>query len=629
MEPQFPYCAIVGQEKAKKALLMLAVNDRLQSVLLSGEKGIGKTTLTRGFSALLPEKRRIDIPVHTTEDRLLGSVDLEYALRSGEKRFQSGLLANAHHNWIMLDDIHLMAEASRQAIVQAVTAKQYEVEREGLSASYPVQTMLVSTVNATVEDLPSGLIDQFGMFVAMNHETDADIRKQIVRASLDYEADPLLFVQQRREETIQLHQLITTAKAYLPMMVVSEQMLNLAALTALEANCHGHRADYYLIEAAKAIAALSNRAVVEVSDIHEAAEYVLLHRMSSNPSLEQEQSKSDTTSEHSSNNESSPHQQGQETTNDQSPAPEQAAGDEREPSEQTTATGSNASEIVETIGKTIKLKKLNFLTKDELVRVGTGKRSKTKSGLKQGRYVRSSYPKSKDLDIAFDATLRAAAPFQHFRQANNGLAWNITKDDIRQKVREKRIGVTILFVVDASQSIAAHKRMQAVKGAVFSLLQDAYQKRDSVGMVAFRHEKAEEVLPITRSVHLAEKRLRELPTGGKTPLALGLKKGCELLHQAVKRNPEIVPVMIMLTDGRANVGLRQDLSIQEIVEESRSMAGKVKAAGIQSLVIDTEQGFVKLQQAKSLAKAMNAQYLQIEDLDGLHIADTIRKMLKA
>jgi magnesium chelatase subunit D len=634
MQSQFPYCAVIGQEKAKKALMMLAVNDQLHSVLLSGEKGIGKTVLARGFSALLPLKRRIDIPLNITEDRLFGSIDLEYALKTGEKKFQSGLLAEAHCNMMTVDDIHLMADTSVHAIVHAITTQQYEVEREGLSASFPVQAMLVATMNPEEGELSSGVLDHFGMFVPMKRESDVECRKRIIRVSLAYEQDPIRFVNHRVEETKRLYESIAIAKAYLSMMNVSEGMLELAALTAIEANCRGHRADYYLVEAAKAIAALSNRAEVEADDIRLAAEYVLIHRMRSSQTLErQEQSQRNTgtSSELPPNNEVPSHSQQPETTNDDSrAAPQHAAEQSGEANQQAPTVASRASEIVESIGQTIQARKLSFSAKDNIVRTGTGtgKRSKTKSGTKQGRYVKASYPKGKDLDIAFDATLRAAAPFQRIRQSSREVVWNITRDDLREKVREKRVGVTMLFVVDASRSMAAQKRMQAVKGAVFSLLQDAYQKRDRVGMVAFRQERAEEILPITRSVHLAEKRLLSLPTGGKTPLALGLKKGYELLRQAVMRDPDIVPVMIVLTDGRANVGLQHAVSVQDIIEESRRIAGKVHAAGIQSLVIDTEQGFVKLHQAKWLAKAMKAQYFQIEELDGSHIADVIRTMMK-
>ncbi|MBW7457615.1 ATP-binding protein, partial [Paenibacillus sepulcri] len=224
-------------------MIMLAVNEDLDSILLSGEKGSGKSLLARGFAALLPRKRRVDIPLHTTEDRLLGGVDLEYALKHGEKKVQAGLLAAAHQNIVFADDMNLMADSAVHAIVNAVTSRQVEAEREGLSISYPSDSILVAAMNPEEGGLSAGVLDRFGLFVSMTCEHSVEHRRDIIRSALAYERDPEGFSRSKEQETLQLQELIITAKGYLSRMNISGQLLELAAWTTLIAQCRGHRAD--------------------------------------------------------------------------------------------------------------------------------------------------------------------------------------------------------------------------------------------------------------------------------------------------------------------------------------------------------------------------------------------------
>jgi len=241
--------------------------------------------------------------------------------------------------------------------------------------------------------------------------------------------------------------------------------------------------------------------------------------------------------------------------------------------------------------------------------------------LKQGRYVRAELPKAKVEDLAFDATIRAAAPYQRMREAN-GCALNIQKEDLRQKVREKRIGNTFLFAVDASGSMGARERMRAVKGAIFYMLQDAYQKRDRVGMVAFRRQKAEVLLPITRSVDLAQKCLAEMPTGGKTPLADGLATALLTLARLNKKDSELEPILVLVTDGRANAVEGNEDPVASAIK----MAEKIRKAKITSVVIDTENDFIKLGVAKKVAQAMGASYYSLNQLSKEQILRIVRNL---
>lgn len=256
--------------------------------------------------------------------------------------------------------------------------------------------------------------------------------------------------------------------------------------------------------------------------------------------------------------------------------------------------------------------------KDRMIRRGSGKRSTTRTDLKQGRYVRASMPKGKIEDLAFDATIRAAAPFQRMR-SENGCALNIQQEDLRQKVREKRIGNTFLFLVDASGSMGARTRMKAVKGAIFYMLQEAYQKRDKVGMIAFRRDKAEVLLPITRSVDLAQKCLQQMPTGGKTPLAEGLDTALMTLTAMNKKDKEQEPVLVLLTDGRANAG-------EDAVKEAMRTAERLRESNVTSVVIDTETDFIKLGIAKNLAREMGATYFSLKQLSQENIVHIVRNI---
>ncbi|MEC2346692.1 VWA domain-containing protein, partial [Paenibacillus barengoltzii] len=249
-----------------------------------------------------------------------------------------------------------------------------------------------------------------------------------------------------------------------------------------------------------------------------------------------------------------------------------------------------------------------------------GKRNQAGEGSRGGRYIRAEAPRGPVVDLALDATLRAAAPYQQARrqQASDRGEGRprpsvlIDYSDLRVKVRESRTGTALLFVVDASGSMNAAKRMKAVKGAVLSLLRDAYRQRDSVGLVAFRDRGAELLLDITRSVELAERRLKSMPVGGKTPLVAGLEKGEATLQTLLRKGSGLVPAMIILTDGKVNVGTASGL---DPWREIQSAGMRYAAYGIQTLVIDTEQGFVRLGYARKLAEALGAQYIRLEELE--------------
>lgn len=192
------------------------------------------------------------------------------------------------------------------------------------------------------------------------------------------------------------------------------------------------------------------------------------------------------------------------------------------------------------------------------------------------------------------------------------------------KVRESRTGTALLFVVDASGSMNAGKRMKAVKGAVLSLLRDAYRQRDSVGLIAFRGRGAELLLGMTRSVELAEQKLKMMPVGGKTPLSAGLIKGLETIRSVSNKGSGLVPAMVVITDGKANVSFGSGL---DPWRESRIAAQRVAAAGVRTLVIDTEEGFVQLGYARKLADDLQGSYYRLAELEADHIERAVRTLV--
>ena len=252
-------------------------------------------------------------------------------------------------------------------------------------------------------------------------------------------------------------------------------------------------------------------------------------------------------------------------------------------------------------------------------RRGSGRRNKTTTKGRIGRYVRYRLPKGQVNDLALDATIRAAAPWQT-RRERGALAIAIQSQDLRVKVRERRIGSTILFVVDASGSMGAQRRMAAAKGAVLSLLQDAYEKRDTVGLMAFRQHRAELLLPPTRSIDRAMRALRELPTGGRTPLPLALYRSLETILALRARDKDALPLLVLISDGRANVACREP----DAVQEAHRLARRLFNARIHSVVIDTETGPVRLGLARTLAEAMGSLYVRLDDLTPQDISAIVR-----
>ncbi|MDI6890152.1 MAG: putative cobaltochelatase [Thermodesulfovibrionales bacterium] len=652
----FPFTAIVGQEKMKKALVLNAINPNLSGVLIRGQKGTAKSTAARALANLLPMievvedcpfncnphqknemcaeclrriesgeklpivKRKmkvVDLPLGATEDRVIGTLDIEHAIKKGEKTFEPGILASAHRGILYIDEVNLLDDHLVDVILDAAAMGVNYVEREGVSFSHPARFILIGTMNPEEGELRPQLLDRFGLCVEVEGIADRDARVEVVQRNIQYENDPHGFEWAWQEEEEKLCQLIVRAKEILSNVTYDKEILALIAHIAIEMAVHGHRADISMLKVAQTIAAYYQRTRVTEDDVKEAAELVLSHRMRRKPFQEPEMDKEKLEEAIQK------HKQKKPETNNQRPEEGNQETDDKEERSEEDLKPDSQTEVTFEPGSLYPVKKIP-LPKEPGVKASPGRRSKAKSDSKSGRYVRSAIPKEKTNDIAFDATLRASAPYQMYRK-NSGVSVAIEPRDIRQKVKEKKIGNVILFVVDSSGSMGANKRMVETKGAILSLLLDAYQKRDRIGLVAFKGDKAEFLLPPTSSVELAKKQLEALPTGGKTPLSKGLLKGYETLKNELNKNKKIKPLLVIISDGKANVSINKNVNP---FNEARQIAEDIKHSGIKSIVIDTETGFLRLGRLQELSEAIGGRYYLLEDIRAETITNLVREFIE-
>ena len=628
----YPFAAVFGMDKAKEAILLSLVNPHAGGVLVSGEKGTGKSTLMRGARELF-NAPWIEIPVSVTEDRLFGSIDAEAAVKYGKRQLQPGLIDEADKGVIYLDDANLLRDDILSAILSIEEAGRYQLERDGLSEHRNTNYTVLAVIAPESGTLSSSALDRFGLFVSVDAETDPAARIEIVRRVTEFEKDNGAFRVKWAEETDKLAKKIADAKVLLPEVEMSDTMIRLTSVYTLKANVAGHRADIYLMEAARAEAALAGRKYVLPKDLERAAEFVLPHRMRELHPEQPQEPQQNETKEPEDAQQNPPSQQEEQDelfSMPDAPEPEETnteshEGNEEDHREDESMANPNAgsNDRIDAADMRVKLPPVWIEpVKGKQKRKGSGKRSATRTDERQGRYVRAEIPHSKSSDIAFDATLRAAAPYQKWRESN-GCALVIKEEDLRTKVREKRTGNIFLFAVDASGSMGARERMKTVKGVILKILLEAYQKRDRVGMIAFRKNQAEVLLPVTKSVDFAQKKLAAMPTGGKTPLAKGLSKAEDVLDMLYRQDPLQDPVLILITDGHATLPLENGTNA---VDDAMMEAERIGKRNIPIAVIDTENGFIKLGLAKKLANKMQASYFKIDKLSEDSLLHIWRKM---
>lgn len=466
----FSFSAVLGLNHAKTAILIVLVNPRAGGLLISGPRGIGKSTLMRSTQELIERPWR-DIPVSVTEDRLFGTIDTEKAIYSGQKKLYPGIINEADQGVLYLDDANLLREDLLDSILNIAEVGAYQLERDGLSLRCDTSFTVIAAINPENGMLSGACLDQFGLFVNVDNIHDENTRVEILKRTISFEKDCASFCKLWKLENEKIKKAIHSAMSLLPKVVVSSAMIQLASVYALKAHVSGHRADIYLIEAARALAALAERRYVLPKDLEKAAEFVLPHRMRKN--WEEELPQSDELEDPDKNNTEKDQESENNDPGDDGEDPSgnhivEAAGngsDNDESSSDMPEFPQGADdEKVDPADSHVILPPLWIQNeKKRFSPKGSGKRNMTRSDERQGRYVKAGIPKGETHDIAIDATLRAAAPHQKGRRSN-GCAVVIRHEDIRRKEREKRTGNIFLFLVDASGSMGARERMKAVKG---------------------------------------------------------------------------------------------------------------------------------------------------------------------
>jgi magnesium chelatase subunit D len=627
--PVFPFTAVLGQEKIKKALIRVMVNPRIGGLLIAGEKGTAKSTLIRASQALAGGMRIVECPLNVTEDRLVGAIDIKAALQGGRRVLGEALLAEADGHILYVDEVNLLGDHIVNALLDAASRGIQVIEREGISARHSSRFMLLGSMNPEEGKLRPQFLDRFGLYTEVESEKDPHLRIEILRRCLAFEADPVGFIAHFAQETEILAGKITAAQARLPKVELTQNALRLAARLAAEANCAGHRGELALIETARANAAFEGRRMVNLEDIRDAAEYALPHRARNAPAPPPEitePEKPETKqkdAEKSQTNEPAP-----DTARDETPAsldrgnrddPALSAEGETFPDEPGDPAGSGGSdEDTAPPGESFVMKQWQDPRNIRGKHIGSGKRYLVRTKRRQGRSVGYRLPGREGVqDLAFDATLRAAAPFQNQRD-KGGRAIAISGSDLRVKIREKRSGGCILFVVDASASMGANARMTAVKAAVVSMLNRSYQKRDKVGLIAFRRDRAELLLGITSSVELARKKLELLPTGGATPLARGLELAYDVILGLRSRDPDTVPVLVLVSDGRAS-----GRSGSDPFGEALAVAERIRHQKIHTIILDTEHSFIRLGMCAKLHEKLGGFLVTMEELEAEGIVTAV------
>ncbi|MEG2256122.1 MAG: VWA domain-containing protein [Cetobacterium sp.] len=621
MEYIYPFEAIVGQEQAKTAILLNIINPKIGGVLLSGEKGTGKTTLIRGLNQLDSKIEVINVPLNTTEDRLLGGIDFEKTLSSGKRVSSSGLLKRANKNILYVDEINLLGDYLLNSIFEANSQKINLVEREGVSLEEDSDFILIGSMNPEEGKLRNQFLEKFGLYVNLKGSEYLEERVEIVKRRLDFEKDKENFVKKYERESRFLKEKLVISRELIKNIEIGQELINLAMKIVLESNIAGNNVEYILLETSKAIAAYNGRDYINIEDLKEASKFVLLHRINKSQDQGQESKNSEgkNNSQNGSENSSSSNNEDKKEKKSSNNKMNSDSNSEKNKVDDEKTNSFENQDKNYSIGEIFKVKKIDFgdLKKEKIL--GSGKRCKTISDSLKGRYVKSIIPKGKVKDLAFDATLRAAAPYQRLLE-KNGRAIVIKKEHIREKIREKRVGTSILFTVDASGSMGAHERMKEVKGAIFSLLKDAYEKRDRIGLVAFRKDSAEELLPMTRSIELANKKLKNLPVGGKTPLHKGLEKSYTILLNEKKKNKNIVPVLVLVTDGKISTKENSENIFTNLLK----FCEEIRESKIKVIVIDSEKGRIKLNMAKDINEKLGGKYYQLEDLKVQSISQVVR-----
>ena len=684
MPNHFPFSAIVGSDDMALALALTTISPAVGGVLVRGEKGTAKSTMVRALAHVLPPidviaddrfssdprernplspdgpfpagaptqtrpVRLVELPVGATEDRVLGSLHLEKALAEGVIEYEPGLLARANRGILYVDEVNLLHDHLVDLLLDAAAMGRSTVERDGVSVEHAAKFVLVGTMNPEEGELRPQLLDRFGLTVEVAAPRDPQLRVEVVKRRIAYENDPDGFAAAYAEAEGELTDRIRTAQDLLEKVELTDAALLKIAEVCAAFEVDGMRADIVTARAAAAHAAWNGRLRVTREDIRAAARLAIPHRRRRNPfdapgideQLLDQILGDDLPPEDLPPNEPSPHDPPADQSptdqsdndggdrphaGDESPPPGNSGPDSShdhqptdvqmpdEPKGPPAPSQSEASVVAPQAAYRTKLFSVSGMGAGE-----SGRRSRAIT--ETGRRIDAQKAMGQGGSIHLTETIRAAAPHQHAR-GRKGAGLRFKSEDLRIAVKEGHESNLILFCVDASGSMAAKRRMEQVKSAVISLLLDAYQRRDKVGLISFRQDGADLVLPPTSSVDIAAARLRDLPAGGRTPLAEGLLLAAETLRLERIRDPRRRPLLVVITDGRATYGANA-------LKRSQEVARHLGMSGVASLIIDCETGKFSMGLARELSTQLRGEYVPVGDVAAAALTSAVRHSVAA
>ena len=605
--PPFPFTAAIGHDSLRLALVLCAVRPGIGGVLIRGEKGTAKSTAVRGLAGILAgigDAGLVELPIGATEDRVIGSLDLQKVLADGEHAFSPGLLARAHGGVLYVDEVNLLHDHLVDVLLDAAAMCRVHIERDGISHSHDARFVLIGTMNPEEGELRPQLLDRFGLTVDVRASRDVDTRTAVIRARMDYESDPAAFVARYADEEAALAGRIAAARSVVGAVTLGDNELRQIAALCAAFDVDGMRADLVVARTAVAHAAWRGADAVTTEDIRIAAELALPHRRRRDPFDEPgldpgtlEQALADAAGP--------PPEPDPDPPGGGNPGPTETEAPQGDSGTATPAPRDRPSAPPAPVFRTRALRVPG-------VGEGTpGRRSRARN--RTGAAVGVSPDDAGD-GLHLFATMLAAAG-----SATGPGRIRPSADDVRRAVREGREGNLVVFVVDASGSMAARDRMSAVSGAALSLLRDAYQRRDQVAVITFRGNEAAVLLSPTSSAHIAGRRLNTFDTGGRTPLAAGLLAARDLVARQKVRDRARRALVVVLTDGRATGG-------PDPLGRSRIAAARLRAEGAAAVVVDCETSYIRLGLAGELAGWLGAPVLRLEQLRAEHLSDAVRSV---